>query len=465
MKNKKYNASCFIFNGKKLDKNQIKIIKSNRKTILVIAGAGSGKTFTIAAKVRYLIEYKKINPKEILCISFTNESVNSLKKSINNKDVSIMTFHKLALNIIPKRKEILSEDMLTDIIMDTFNYDVLYGLFKVSKNEMVYLIQRFINLFKSKNYNLDYFYKFINKANKNEKLLLKEIMKCYICYESYLNKEKLMDFNDIINLAIDNIDNYNKMFRYIIIDEFQDTSYVKLELIKRLIKKTKSNLIVVGDDFQSIYKFTGSDITIITRFRYYFLFSKIFKLNKTYRAPNELVSLAGKFIMKNPAQIKKKLVSVNNLVNSIMIIYYDDLNICINNIIKEDKINNLFILARNNKDLDGIKIENKELNYKKLTIHKSKGLEEDYVFVIGLLDKINGFPNKIKDHAILRFVNHSKTYYPFEEERRLFYVALTRCKKRVYIFTKEGMESIFIKELLKYNKIKKSSIITLKNFE
>ena len=461
MQSKKYDTSFFIFDGIKLDNRQIKILKSRRKKILVLAGAGSGKTFTIAAKVRYLIEYEKINPKKILCISFTNDSVNSLKNKINNKNVNVMTFHKLALNIIGNKKEILSEDMLTDIIINTFSYDVLYGLYKINKNEMIYLINKFINLFKSKNYELDKFYSFINKANGKEKIFLKEIMKCYICYESYLNKENLMDFNDIINLAIKKVDNICLNYKYIIIDEFQDTSFVKLLLIKKIIQKTKANFMAVGDDFQSIYKFTGSDISIITRFKFYFFASKVFKLKNTYRTPNEIIKLSGKFIMKNSSQIPKKLFSINNLLNSYKIVYYENLNSAINEIIKQDKIDNLFILSRNNKDLEKIKVDTK-INYKKLTIHKSKGLEEDYVFIIGLLDKENGFPNKIKDHPILRFVNKNKVYFPYEEERRLFYVALTRCRKRVYLFTKKENESIFVKEILKYNKNKKEHVTALK---
>lgn len=427
-----------------------KIITSKRKNILVIAGAGCGKTYTIVKKVNYLINNLKENPKKILCISFTNEAVNKLKKDINNKNVEVLTFHRLALKIMGKSKEILSEDMLIHIVLDSFSNNILLGLYKMNKESMCLLIATFINLFKSNNYKLDIFYKMINKANRNDKLLLKEIMKCFICYESYLNKENAIDFNDMINIAIDSVKNTNLDYKYIIIDEYQDTSYTKYLLVKKLQKKTNAKVFAVGDDFQSIYRFAGSDIKLFTKFRYYFPFSKIYKLNKTYRNCKELIKIAGKFIMKNPYQIRKWLNSDISVSNPIIIVYYEDLNSAINNIIKEDMLDNILILARNNNTLNSIKP--KGIKYRKLTIHKSKGLEDDYVFVLDLLNTVNGFPNKYVDHRILKYVNDYKQYYPYEEERRLFYVAITRCRKKVYLFTKENNESIFIKELKKIDR-------------
>lgn len=318
--------------------------------------------------------------------------------------------------------------MLTDIIMDSFSNDKLYGLYKMGKSDMCRLIKTFINLFKSNNYDLDKFYTFMNKADTKDKMLLKEIMKCYICYESYLNKEGLMDFNDMINIATSKLKYSSVRYKYIIIDEYQDTSISKFNFIKELVKLSDANLFVVGDDFQSIYRFAGSNVSIITCFRKYFPFAKIIKLKNTYRNPNRLVKIAGKFIMKNPYQIKKKLKSKIKDKDVLEIVYYNDLNEMVNKVIKEDKINNLFVLSRNNKDLESVNI--KDINYKKLSVHKSKGLQADFVFIINLSSSYNGFPNKFTDHKILKYVNNYKEYYPYEEERRLFYVALTRCKKR-----------------------------------
>lgn len=433
-----------------LDKYQLKAVTSKRKVTLVLAGAGCGKTFTIVKKIEYLINILNVDPKSILCISFTNAAVNDLKEKINSK-VDVMTFHKLALKIIGKKKEVLTEDILTDIIMDSFSNDKLYGLYKMGKKDMYELVRTFINLFKSNNYSLDKFYDFINKANGKDKVLLKEIMKCYICYESYLNKENLMDFNDMINIATNKLDTSKVRYKYIIIDEYQDTSLAKLNLIKKLAKLSDSNLFMVGDDFQSIYRFTGSNVKIITNFRMYFPFAKLIKLKNTYRNSKELLKVAGRFIMKNPFQIKKNLKSSISMINPIEIVYYNDLNHAMNKVIKEDKVNNLFILSRNNSDLEKISIG--KVDYEKMSIHKSKGLQSDYVFIINVNNSSNGFPNKYVDHEILKYVNNYKEYYPYEEERRLFYVSLTRCKKKVYLFVPKDNESIFIKELKRYKNV------------
>lgn len=439
-------------NGIKLDKWQFAAANTKSKNALVLAGAGCGKTFVIVARIKYLTECCNVDPKDILCISFTNDAVNKLKEDLNIKEINVMTFHKLALKIIGNKKEILSEDILTDIIIDTFSNDKLFGLYKLNKEQMYFLVHTFINLFKCNGYSLDKFYDFIKRAEVKEKELLKEIMKCYICYESYLNKENLIDFNDMISLAIKSLENTTFKYKYVIVDEYQDTSITKLILLKKIIKLSDASFFAVGDDFQSIYGFTGSDINIITKFKKYFFNSKIYKLKITYRNANELIRLAGNFIMKNPYQIRKRLCSFKKDRHPLQIVYYEDLNNKINQVIKEDKIDDLFILSRNNCDLDNVNIFS-NLRLRKLTIHKSKGLQADCVFVIGLSDNANGFPNKYQSHEILRFVNKHKVKYPYDEERRLFYVALTRCKKKVYLFVRREDESIFVKEIKRYKSV------------
>ena len=436
-----------------LDKYQLKIIKSKRKKILVLASAGSGKTYTIVNKIRYLLNNNICNDKDILCISFTNDAVNKLKQDLNNDNIDVLTFHKLALKIINKKKEVLEDGMLYHIINDTFNNDVLLGLYKLNKDDMNNLIEVFINRFKSNNFSTDYFYKIINKATGKDKILLKEIMKCYICYESYLSKENVIDFNDMINLAIFCVDLNNDIkYKYIIIDEYQDISMTKFILIKKIIDKNKACLLAVGDDFQSIYKFNGSDISLITNFKKYFLFSKVYKLKNTYRNSKQIIKVSSKFIMKNTNQINKKIKSNKRVLNAIEIIYYDDLNTSLNRVIDEDNINNLFILSRNNYDLNNVIIDS-DINYKKMTIHKSKGLQSKYVFVINMCDAYNGFPNKIKDHSILNYVGNIKEDYLYSEERRLFYVALTRCEEKVYLFAPKNNPSVFVEEIKKYENV------------
>ena len=167
------------------------------------------------------------------------------------------------------------------------------------------------------------------------------------------------------------------------------------------------------------------------------------KINNTYRNSKELIKVAGSFISKNKRQIKKDLKSNKSLYKPIKIIYYKSLNKTIRNIIDNSKYKDFLILGRNNRDIDMLE---KDLKDMFLTVHKSKGLEADNVIVINLEDDILGFPNKIKNEKVLRLVSNNKDYYPYSEERRLFYVALTRTKNYVYLLV-PNKKSNFIKEL------------------
>jgi DNA helicase-4 len=183
----------------------------------------------------------------------------------------------------------------------------------------------------------------------------------------------------------------------------------------------------------------------------------------TYRNPQELINIAGKFIMKNKYQQRKNLVSNKHLSNPVIIYYCDDkIKILkeILTILDNQNSKEILVLGRNNKDIINYIDKNYKQNndiytynnisFRYLTIHKSKGLESDNVILINVEDKLLGLPTKIKDEKVLKYVNNTKDYYPYEEERRLFYVALTRTKNKTYIISPYQKESIFIKEIKKY---------------
>ena len=189
------------------------------------------------------------------------------------------------------------------------------------------------------------------------------------------------------------------------------------------------------------------------------------KIENTYRNSQELINIAGDFVMRNKSQIKKKLRSDKHVDSPIEIIYYDNLHkeFC-DLILRIYNISNkpIMILGRNNNDINLIldekfelksngKIifkENKNIDLYYLTVHKSKGLEEANVIIINLENKLLGFPSQIVDDKILRFVSCSFEKYPYSEERRLFYVAITRTKNKVYLLVPKNNPSIFIKELI-----------------
>ena len=447
-----------LVNNIELDIDQKKAIFTSEKNVLVLASAGSGKTLTIEAKINYLINELKVKEEEILCLSFTNETVNNLKNRINY-NINIFTFHKLALNIIKDYKNnysLVSSDYLNYIINEIF----LSICDKIDDKTLKYfnnVISSFINLLKVNNYGLDKINKVIKKNRVKILLLIKEI---YLIYQEELNSSGLLDLNDLIKYATLLIreKGLKKYYKYIIVDEFQDISISRLELLKEIINSCNSFLFVVGDDYQSIYKFAGSKIDIITRFKKYFGYTKIIKIKNTYRNSSELVKVSIDFIMKNRNQIRKNITANKKLYKPVKIIYYNkNLSIKLKKILDTDK--KFLILSRNNSDLNSIldkdiilidnKIMYKNNFYNFKTVHRSKGLEEENVIVLNMNDDIFGFPSKIES---LNSLLEEKDKIKYEEERRLFYVALTRTKNYIYLFADKDKPSQFIKEIVKQNK-------------
>ncbi|MBP3765856.1 MAG: UvrD-helicase domain-containing protein [Bacilli bacterium] len=464
----------------KLDKSQEAIAKDNAECILVIAGAGSGKTLTILGKIKHIIDIG-IKENEVICISFTKASSLSLKEKIRDElglNINVYTFHKLALNILNNKYRIADSKTLNYIVDEFFNEDIkkhkLYKkILKYSEDELYHLkqlIETFIHLFKTNNYTLQDFNKIYKKVNrlfnrskKFEKEFLILTLNIYLKYQKYLKDNNEIDFDDMLIYATKKVnESFDKKIKYIIIDEYQDTSLVRFNLIKSIIDKTNSKLLVVGDDFQSIYRFTGCDINLFLNFKKIFKKAKIMYIENTYRNSQELIDIAGSFVMKNKHQLKKNLKSNKHLKDPVEIIYYKD-KLEFKKLLDSIDMNDLLVLGRNNNDIndfidDSFKYKNyiysyKDNKFKYMTVHKSKGLESNNVVILNMSNNILGFPSQIKEEKILKYITKYEKY-PFSEERRLFYVALTRSKNKVYLFTPINNESIFIKELKEKYKVK-----------
>lgn len=494
--------------GHYLDSQQQEIVLDKSKYLLVIAGAGSGKTMTILGKINYLVKYKNVPKDDILCISFTKEASNSLKQKILKEfslDITVYTFHKLSLEILKdKSYQIASSDLLDNIINNFFYidiykndiclkntikylgyipvgnlasiYDKILSTNKVQIESLEKTLSTFIHLFKCNNFDISSFPKFIKDAKRHFKvrnsIFLYLAFNIYLIYQNYLKENHEIDFDDMLIYAKECINKEGKYknFKYIIVDEYQDTSFIRFALIKEIIEKNEANLLVVGDDYQSIYRFTGCDISLFLDFQKYFPSAKIMKIETTYRNSQELITVAGKFVMQNKRQIVKELKSNKKLDKPVKIIYYQ------NNIntpfirlvikIKSQGYKELLVLGRNNKDINklnnsqDIKLNDNKIIIKNhedmqityLTAHKSKGLESENVIIINMDDDILGFPSKIEDEKLLNYVTKEKETYPYAEERRLFYVALTRTKNYVYLLVDKTKPSPFIKEIVKYKK-------------
>lgn len=677
-----------------LDEEQRKVVLSDEDYSLVIAGAGAGKTTTVAAKVKYLTEKRNVSPKEILVISFTNKAVDELKSRINSSlgiACKISTFHKAGFELLSDstserlkieeqgfmyevinnylKKSILEDRSLVDKLVlffgsyfdapfegesinDFFNYiakadfstmrgnisdysekiiksrkskkrsiklellrsnqevriaNFLYmngieyvyekpykynirdahkpytpdftimqgnrvayiehfgisedgtnnrysqeqldkykkavndkvGLHKEHGTELIYtfssykdgrdllehlseslhkkgfilrprsthelfdkiisteenkyisrlvkLICTFLHNFKTFDLDKSKFGCFISETrNERTKLFLTICERCYLEYEKKLKEKNAIDFEDMINKSARRLREAQESgrtlgYKYIIVDEYQDISRQRFNLAFELSKLCNAKIVAVGDDWQSIYAYAGSDITLFTDFISTFGYGKQLIINKTYRNAQELIDIAGGFIQKNCSQIHKQLISPKHIDRPVIICSYSEddkkdqkggsfqlvgetVQKIIEEIQEEKPQSSVLILGRYG--FDGYNLSKSELfeyqerrgrvisktptdlDLEYMTVHRSKGLGYDNVIIINAKDDLYGFPSQIENDPVLKYVVKTDHSYAYAEERRLFYVALTRTKNRVYIVTPQQRPSEFVRELI-----------------
>ncbi len=286
--------------------------------VMVMAGAGAGKTKVLTTRISYIIKELGIPQNNILAVTFTNKAANEMKErisymlSIDTKYMWVSTFHsfcarllRIEINHLPPYNNkfiIADDDDSLKIIKEVMN-----NLGIDTKEYQPKKIKDLIS--KSKNF-LDF--------NIKNNLLKETFLEVSKGYSEYLEKNNILDFDDLIIKTIDlfkenpNIlKKYQEKFQYILVDEFQDTNALQYKLIYMLSSRYH-NIFVVGDDFQSIYSFRGAKIENIKKFRNDFLETKLILLEENYRSTNQILSLANKIIEKNPNQIKKTLFT-NNL--------------------------------------------------------------------------------------------------------------------------------------------------------
>lgn len=688
-----------------LDEDQRKVVLSDEDYSLVVAGAGAGKTTTVAAKVKYLVERQEINPEQILIISFTNKAVNELREKINkelNIPCPIATFHSTGNAILHKnnpeqlnivegnrlyycvqnyfREKILRDSAVVNSLilffasyfdapyegddinhffnhmananyatmrseLDDFRKEVidrrtqkkitiqnevvrsiqeveianflyLYNIdytyepiykyniamarkpytpdFIIQQGEHIAYIEHFgitengenflyneeeleaykkaindkVRLHKQHNTELIYTFssyndgesisshleksliehgfelkrrsneeivkklvvseenKYINRlvflvinfirnfkvngyderdfdrlslktGNVRTKLFLDIAHACFLEYKKFLVENHAVDFEDMINESARVLNEVKDMkqkldFKYLIVDEYQDISRQRFDLVKAFSEVADAKIMAVGDDWQSIYAFSGSDITLFTHFEETMGYAKLMKIVRTYRNSQEIIDIAGNFIQKNTAQISKSLISPKHIEEPVIIYTYDStakdpksdrrsginyalayaVQTALEQIMEYNKLegkgrkkSNILLLGRFNFDGDrltrtglfeyinrGSKVKSVKypwLDITFMTAHASKGLGYDNVIVINGRNETYGFPSKIEDDPILSLVIKEDKSIQYAEERRLFYVAMTRTKNRVFFIAPEKNPSEFLLEIKK----------------
>lgn len=341
---------------------------------------------------------------------------------------------------------------------------------------IIELFETVINLIKSNGYTIATVRQLnIGNSNaQNNNTLLSLLEPIFNSYCTYLNEHNEIDFNDMINMATQYVDQrkYINPYKYVIVDEYQDISKARFSLLNSMRKSNDYDLFCVGDDWQSIYRFAGSDIGYILNFEKYWGSTEISKIETTYRFTQKLIEISGNFIMQNPVQIKKSIKGKNDSVGFALgeISGYTEkysIEFMANKLEDLPRDSSVFFIGRYSFDAkllsDSGLFECQynnisgfvEIKYRKrsdlkmnfITAHKSKGLQADYIFIINNKKSRMGFPSKIQDAAILNLLLDNCDQYPYAEERRLFYVALTRAKKKAFLITVSNQEGEFAMEL------------------
>ena len=392
--------------------------------------------------------------------------------------------------LLKKLEELLAENSVEFKPRDfTDVFNTVYAS-KSNKyfSEFIKLCCTFITLFKSDNYKIEQIEDLRQKylaQEKNEFLcqrtnLFLDIIKILLAeYQNYLCKNNAIDFSDMINNAAELVSAGCNIFpyKYVIVDEYQDISKSRFNFLKAIADRTGAKFFCVGDDWQSIYRFAGSDISLFTDFEKYFGYTKILRIERTYRNSQQLIDEASNFVLKNPMQLKKNLRSDKNLDYPLVFWGFDDdprksLQQMINKIVLDFGVNSsVLLLGRTNYDLEiakktglfKIHYQNRkekleyipipELQIDFMSVHKSKGLEADNVILLNFKNDKLGFPNQIADDKVLNLVLTNAEDFKFAEERRLFYVAVTRTRNRTFILTDNRNPSPFFKEFKASNSV------------
>lgn len=472
-----------------LDREQRKSIYDPARFNLVVAGAGSGKTTTILGKILYLLQSGFASPPEILVLSFTHDSATELRERFLREyyqtfaeqillgkspppNITIETFHSLALKLL--------RSLWPDFSVTTNEIDDEQSVSEIADNVAsdsddltVYtsIIREFLDLHELESETV---MQIASKFSSEEyRKLFLTVSEQYQGELSGLLEKHQTTFSGLIKLAIRYLRSgqIKTQFRYIIVDEYQDLSALRQKFLHLLIESSQASLFAVGDDWQAIYGFSGSRVDFTLNFRRFWGDFSLHRISKTYRFGPTLTGLSSNFIMQDHTQIRKQIRSQKeDSLEAVVEICGDserlDLEVLTHYFEFLPRDSSILLLGRFQVDQfrllhctqfnltsSGVEFRPRpDLKIRFLTVHQSKGLEADYVILLNNRDAKLGFPAHVKDPPLktelVKIAEElSLDQVSVNEERRLFYVALTRAKKQVILLTVDGKESSFIKEL------------------
>ncbi len=474
-----------------LNPSQCRAVINGEDSLLVLAGAGSGKTSVLAARTAWLIKRKLASAEQILLLAFGRQAAGEMNQRVikctGESAITAKTFHSLALHIIqqasnkqPKISQLETDpefrrNLLVDVwkqqcsekksfangwrqwLQEELHWELPADAFWQDEKRLVQIagrLERWVSLMRNHGgaqaAMIDQTPEEIRVLFGKRIRLMAPLLKAW---KSHLREEAAVDFPGLIQQAVALLDKgrFISPWKHILVDEFQDISPQRAMLIKALRDQNKrSGLFVVGDDWQAIYRFTGAEINLTTRFHQEFGEGDICMLDTTYRFNQQIGAIANRFIQQNPLQMKKNLNSlIKGHKKAVSLLPEDQLEALLNKMsgyVKDDE--SVLILARYHYLRPDILTKAPtrwpKLSLTFMTMHASKGQEADYVIVIGLNEGDSGFPAAARESIIEQGLLPVPENYPDAEERRLAYVAMTRARQQLWLLYDKADPSAFV---------------------
>jgi DNA helicase-4 len=386
--------------------------------------------------------HKKYGTKLIRTYSYENHEgslISNLKKRLLAEGISLQ----------PR-----SAEELLDLVQKSDGYE-----------DFMTLIYTFLGLMKSNGKKPAEFN--FKRSDKRFSVFLDVFKPLYQSYEGKLKQSNAIDFNDMISHAAEHFKNgrFTKSYKYILVDEFQDMSQGRYKLLQDIRHQNPGvKIYAVGDDWQSIFRFTGSDISIITEFERQFGFTSQSTILKTYRFHTEILKASSDFIQKNPAQIRKQLTAHAAPEGQTSFVFVDSSGYkgfkegqaaVLNNILQEITSlrpnANVFLIGRYKfnvpHDLAQLPNSFPGLTLSYHTAYGVKGMTCDFAILLSVNSGVMGFPSEMADDPLLNYLLHEGDSFENAEERRVFYVAITRARFKNYLIYDETQPSKFLIEL------------------
>jgi len=478
-----------------LNPAQARAVVNGEHSLLVLAGAGSGKTSVLVARAGWLLARGEASADQILLLAFGRKAAQEMderiRERLHNDEITARTFHALALHIIQqgsKKVPALSElendtaarlTLLTQSwvqqcsekkaqakgwrqwLEEELGWHLPEGDYwddEVLQRRIAPRLDRWISLMRMHGGAQA---EMIASAPEEIRDLFAKRIKLMApllkAWKTALKAENAIDFSGLIHQAINVLEKkrFISPWKHILVDEFQDISPQRAALLAALRKQnTQTTLFAVGDDWQAIYRFSGAQLSLTTAFQHYFGEGELCALDTTYRFNSRIGEVANRFIQQNPAQLTKPLNSLQaGDKKSVTLLAEDELDALLDKLsgfAKPDE--RILLLARYHhgrpKSLDKAATRWPKLQLDFMTIHASKGQQADYVIIMGLKEGLDGFPAPARESIMEQALLPEEEDFPDAEERRLLYVALTRARQRVWLLFNKDEPSRFV-EILK----------------